>query len=439
MSIRSFFKRIADFWKYRTATRDMNERYPDATAEEVAREDVCIICREEMRPWSATNEGAAGPEHGIHRPPSAAAERMRPKRLPCGHILHFACLRSWLERQQNCPTCRRSVLATNRIQVVPGQPQAVLDVPNGGLQGQPQQHPNQGPPGNQAAGNGVNNPRIFNFGLFRVGFGAGRGDLMQDLAQGVHDGNVGQQPAQVNGPQQIGFGIGFGRRPNHQAPGTIATPPQNEIPNQLRQLEQQIVQEIENLRNASDQLVIVRMLQGELARLRLAQANGGNNTGVRLPLPVNAFPASPLTPGQIPGQPAAQAFTPNPQIPAMGNGNPSLPDGLTLPPGWTVLPLQRHEHRSPNPQNATPTPSVDSSGISPPTPAVTQTALSDAGHSSPSAVQTLPRTPEVVHARDSNASASGPTVPDTHTTFTWVEHLQQRRHRVWSRHRLGVQ
>jgi E3 ubiquitin-protein ligase synoviolin len=24
--------------------------------------------------------------------------------LPCGHIFHFHCLRSWLERQQTCPT-----------------------------------------------------------------------------------------------------------------------------------------------------------------------------------------------------------------------------------------------------------------------------------------------------------------------------------------------
>ena len=27
-----------------------------------------------------------------------------PKKLQCGHIFHFHCLRSWLERQQSCPT-----------------------------------------------------------------------------------------------------------------------------------------------------------------------------------------------------------------------------------------------------------------------------------------------------------------------------------------------
>ena len=28
------------------------------------------------------------------------------KKLPCGHIFHKSCLRSWFQRQQTCPTCR---------------------------------------------------------------------------------------------------------------------------------------------------------------------------------------------------------------------------------------------------------------------------------------------------------------------------------------------
>ena len=46
---------------------------------------VCIICREEMLAPST-------------------------KKLPCGHIFHKACLRSWFQRQQTCPTCRLDVL-----------------------------------------------------------------------------------------------------------------------------------------------------------------------------------------------------------------------------------------------------------------------------------------------------------------------------------------
>lgn len=110
VTIRSFARRIIDFLRYRNATRDMNERYPDATSEEVAREEVCIICREEMQAAppapGAAGQGGEQPAAGVRR----VLDRLRPKKLPCGHILHFACLRSWLERQQNCPTCRRPVV-----------------------------------------------------------------------------------------------------------------------------------------------------------------------------------------------------------------------------------------------------------------------------------------------------------------------------------------
>lgn len=59
--------------------------YPDATAEELSSGDnVCIICREEM----VANA----------------------KKLPCNHIFHVSCLRSWFQRQQTCPTCRMDVL-----------------------------------------------------------------------------------------------------------------------------------------------------------------------------------------------------------------------------------------------------------------------------------------------------------------------------------------
>lgn len=32
------------------------------------------------------------------------------KRLACGHVFHLPCLRSWLERQDTCPTCRAAML-----------------------------------------------------------------------------------------------------------------------------------------------------------------------------------------------------------------------------------------------------------------------------------------------------------------------------------------
>ncbi|KNC85816.1 hypothetical protein SARC_02000 [Sphaeroforma arctica JP610] len=85
MTLRSFVQRVRDMVQYHQATSNMNERYPDATPEELAAMDsTCIICREDMEAGS--------------------------KKLPCGHIFHLTCLRSWLERQRTCPTCRRPVL-----------------------------------------------------------------------------------------------------------------------------------------------------------------------------------------------------------------------------------------------------------------------------------------------------------------------------------------
>lgn len=42
------------------------------------------------------------------------------KKLPCGHIFHTACLRSWFQRQQTCPTCRLNIL---RTPITTSQPQ----------------------------------------------------------------------------------------------------------------------------------------------------------------------------------------------------------------------------------------------------------------------------------------------------------------------------
>ncbi|PIN07759.1 E3 ubiquitin ligase [Handroanthus impetiginosus] len=83
-TFRNFKIRVADYLRYRKITSNMNDRFPDATPEELTASDAtCIICREEM---------------------TVA------KKLICGHLFHVHCLRSWLERQNTCPTCRALVI-----------------------------------------------------------------------------------------------------------------------------------------------------------------------------------------------------------------------------------------------------------------------------------------------------------------------------------------
>ena len=118
MTMRSFMQKCKDLIQYRKATRNMNERYPDASAAELAAlsDPICIICREEMvgnQPNNAAAGGGAaatGRQNEAQAAAQAAAPRTAgsnsnvPKKLPCGHIFHFHCLKSWLERQQSCPT-----------------------------------------------------------------------------------------------------------------------------------------------------------------------------------------------------------------------------------------------------------------------------------------------------------------------------------------------
>ncbi|XP_058814131.1 E3 ubiquitin-protein ligase HRD1 isoform X2 [Topomyia yanbarensis] len=86
-TMRNFKKALNDVILSRRAIRNMNTLYPDATQEELQLSDnICIICREDMINSS--------------------------KKLPCGHIFHTACLRSWFQRQQTCPTCRLNILRT---------------------------------------------------------------------------------------------------------------------------------------------------------------------------------------------------------------------------------------------------------------------------------------------------------------------------------------
>ncbi|GAA5940902.1 uncharacterized protein JCM15063_000914 [Sporobolomyces koalae] len=124
LTLRSFLLRIRDLRRYRLATKNMETLYPDATRQEMEQmsDKTCIICREDMEfQLSATQgpaeaEGQATNGQGVDQPPPPVPTTPRrgpnetPKKLPCGHVFHFHCLKSWLERQQSCPTCRRPVL-----------------------------------------------------------------------------------------------------------------------------------------------------------------------------------------------------------------------------------------------------------------------------------------------------------------------------------------
>ncbi|KAK2045304.1 hypothetical protein LZ31DRAFT_575288 [Colletotrichum somersetense] len=350
MTARSVIKRGSALWRYRKAVEDMN-KYPDATQEELAREDTCIICREEMRPWDPSN---------------GAVERIRPKKLPCGHILHFGCLKSWLERQQVCPTCRSPVVVNtntnnqNNNAAAPQNREAMfarigLGGPGGappapGVQQQqadnaagvaPMAQPAQQPPRNGAA-------RVFQLGPIRLGFA--QGENMQQLAQ-----QMGVPPEAIPTPLAQGAPAGpF--TPAAQTPGGNSM---SAIRQQILQLEHMIQREVVSLQSMHQELQTLQLLTAELGRIRQLQqyseqAQNALNGGLapnavnmghsqQIPVPAMSLSQLPIHPGLRVNAPVVTRHGAANHSNAIPAGSSELPEGVVIPPGWSLLPLQRIE------------------------------------------------------------------------------------------------
>jgi len=78
----NFQRRLVSLIKYLRLTKNLDDRFENATEEEMTAAGDCLICREGM-------------ETG--------------KKLACGHVFHLDCLRMWLQHQQSCPLCRAEI------------------------------------------------------------------------------------------------------------------------------------------------------------------------------------------------------------------------------------------------------------------------------------------------------------------------------------------
>ncbi|PHH58944.1 hypothetical protein CDD81_4068 [Ophiocordyceps australis] len=349
MTSRDFVKRLNALLRYRRAIQEMN-RYPDATVDELAQENTCIICREDMRPWDPVND-------------SSAIDRVRPKKLPCGHILHLGCLKSWLERQQVCPTCRSPVTADRprptqfreagvRVQIggIPRLQGQQPPVANDNAPPAARHRPNAEAP--QPPRNG--GARVFNLGPIRLGFGA-NAQQFRDMAQQFGIPNVAVNP--------------------HATPSLPETQPTlaenlQSISNLVQQSEQIIQRETQRLQLAHQELQVTHLLMTEWQRIhqRRLQPHEAAQPGVSqisamAPNTMNNTVSAPLVPpapAQIPGQlppfatmpmlnaapqrtetPLVARLRPPDNATAIPAGSQDLPEGLTLPPGWSLMPLQR--------------------------------------------------------------------------------------------------
>lgn len=411
MTTRDFLKRLNALLRYRRAIQEMN-KYADATVQDLAQENTCIICREEMRFWDpAENVGVV--------------DRIRPKKLPCGHILHLGCLRSWLERQQVCPTCRSPVTG-EQPRTRNGRRQAGLRIQFGQA---PQRGQNQrgnengnGNNDNHVHGNGQHahhhpqggrgggHARVFTLGPIRVGFGA-------------NDQQVRQLAQEFGMPQIAGD-----QEPNA---ATTASQNQSQLPlsgdnlqqagNLLQQAEQMLQRELQNLQSTQHELQVANMLNTEIQRLRQRRLqpqdaqNGLNHnpvpyyppTGVPvglppLPMPVPQLGGVPLFPPTFSGIPPPRMNSPlmtrhgaGPSTTAIPAGSSELPEGLVLPPGWSLTPLQRLDNTQTVPAFPPQSTGVSHTG-------------GDLANGSQAASISLQPTPTVPHSQETTPAESSP-------------------------------
>lgn len=386
MTTRSFLKRLNALIRYRQALKDMNQ-YSDATSEELDRENTCIICREEMRPWDPAD--------------TAQVERTRAKKLPCGHILHFGCLKSWLERQQVCPTCRRPVaregdqLARNGeamvfrlgLNLAGAQNRQPLPQANGQAPaGQAAPAPVNGEENNQNQNRGV---RMFNLGPLRLGIAQGGVNDIQEMAQ------------RLGMPVNAGDEVVAAPAPNPQSRNNDPTLSLEQIRAQLLDVGQRVQQEMQALQAAAHELQTLNYVVNELSGIRQIQQQHRQpqptaqqpvqGTVAATASPISsagpAAPAAPIAPAaqHLPAMPAGQgpfsavhhpwahypvgvhsattpvqstahhihhsvgrrpsaAYTTQGNLgygTAIPSGSPDLPEGVVIPPGWSLLPLQR--------------------------------------------------------------------------------------------------
>jgi E3 ubiquitin-protein ligase synoviolin len=342
ITARSFIKCLNAFLKYRKATKDMNQKYPDATAEEIQREDTCIICREEMRPWAATNP-PTGENVAANVPQIPISERTRAKKLPCGHVLHLGCLKSWLERQQVCPTCRRPVVertvtiaqAARQAQANGAQPLAPGQLPL----------PPALPPRGARQQPNANGIRMMNLGPLRLAFG--RAPLLPHEANAHNGAAVPNQAAEgLNIPPGARvYGLEIGGGPRNQPAANVHTLPHTmphagtaDIETEISRLEARIQDELRRLALPRAELEVFRRMAQELQALRQLH-----------PHPQQAQAPVPATPGTglfqpthpaIPHVGPASRHIAAPGSTAIPSGSPDLPAGVSIPEGWSLLPLQ---------------------------------------------------------------------------------------------------
>ncbi|CAB3398291.1 unnamed protein product [Caenorhabditis bovis] len=296
-SLRTLHKAFSDVILSRRAINAMNNQFPVVTAEELTAMDAtCIICREEMTAES------------------------RPKRLPCSHVFHTHCLRSWFQRQQTCPTCRTDIWSRLGATAASVANNAAAGAPNA----------QAGDPNAQPAAQ----PHVFPFNGHQFAFAA---NFVQQVPQ--------QGGAQGPFPHNIVYIAPPGNRPDNMPPppppppgfpmfpGFMPPPPPFVMPT-LPDYGGMTDEELTALEGTRREAVVARlralddiMTLIEAAQIQMAQLNSRAP-----PIPPRPEPAQPESNGASTDQPSVSSGTrAAPEIPTSSTSSAPSTSPVVVP------------------------------------------------------------------------------------------------------------
>lgn len=107
--ILELFQSSSSLWRTWRNNKQLDDKLPNLHIEDMKNWDnnICIVCMDDLFPIADVEKITADKEQEIYQ--GLIQSKKKPKKLPCGHILHLNCLKNWMERSQTCPICRLPV------------------------------------------------------------------------------------------------------------------------------------------------------------------------------------------------------------------------------------------------------------------------------------------------------------------------------------------
>ena len=113
----SIYQNAISLWKIYKNNKQLDAKLPNVTVHDLKdHENICIVCMDDlvrlgssktMNPREVKQDGSK--TMLTQQDIDSMSKHRKPKKLPCGHMLHLSCLKNWMERSQTCPICRLAV------------------------------------------------------------------------------------------------------------------------------------------------------------------------------------------------------------------------------------------------------------------------------------------------------------------------------------------